>query len=384
MPTQKSRSLFRIAGTFIALLLVSSASAHPLPSYLRTIDPKIIPAVTKAAVLTRLAGAWNSSGKPEHASQLLSQAEQLIAPIEEVRVKSWVLNKIGNERAALGQFEQAEEIAAAMADPVNAADVLSKIAEKKAKHTPDAALNLLSQARVKADSVKDNEERTGNYIRLSGSYAKLGDINTARDLLRQAESTADTVAESSARLSLWNEIGGSWFKAEDKRRAEAVFATNFRAILKLTAPDSQANLLFQMAGEHAENGQRQRATEFLKQAENFVQNVTDPESRDQIRAEIAWNYSQSAAFEHAVKVTDSIEEPHAHAVAKARVAGNWGRAGSRKEASALLDKALAVSREIEDPAEKAEAIIIIVGSINKAKLETPVLPLLEEAESILK
>jgi tetratricopeptide (TPR) repeat protein len=207
-----------------------------------------------------------SSDDPDHATQLVDQAESLIHSItaaarqvEMLATLAQVVTAIGDPDRAARQIDRAETLAHSITTPSERAWALAVVALEAARSGDSGrATQLLNQAETLIRSITDPGRQNLALVALVQAVAASGDLVRAQSL---TQSITDPAQQNLALVALVQAVAASG----DLVRAQSLTQS-------ITGPWPQAEALIALARAVAARGDPDRAQELIR-------SITDPDQQ---------------------------------------------------------------------------------------------------------
>ncbi|MGH3721061.1 MAG: hypothetical protein ACRDRI_19880 [Pseudonocardiaceae bacterium] len=200
----------------------------------------------QAELLIQLAEEADTSGDPDWADRLASEAETFIAKITNPDARVKRLSQLANVVVTYGDLDWAEALVAQVTDPDSRVELLIELVKEATESgDPDRAARLTREAETFIPQTANSLAGVMVLGRLMAAVAAFGDLDWAEALMEQ---NTDPDSQTDLLIQLAKEAVASG----DPDRAEALIA-------QMTDPDSQAELWSQAAERATANGDLDRA-----------------------------------------------------------------------------------------------------------------------------
>ncbi|MFE9889041.1 alpha/beta fold hydrolase [Streptomyces scopuliridis] len=320
--------------------------AAPLGREVETVARALTDPAERAQTLTLAAAVVAEKGDRDVARAMACDAEKAARAVEETGQRNRLLGQLAPAFAHAGDLDRAVEVLREVTDPMQRARGYSAMAEDAVKGGDQERIkSLVSDAERAARALEDARERSHTLSELACAFALLGDAEHAGDLLGDVVDPEQRARGLAAMARAAVKSGGRERAQEWVRDAE----TAARAAINSWG---RVRALAALSRAAAVTGDEVLARDLLLGAEATVDTVTLPAQRELAIAEVIMAAVKSGDLDRAERLTLTIKDPTAKARALAGRSRTHADEGDRERALTALLEAGSIGRTLTDPGEK--------------------------------
>lgn len=168
------------------------------------------------------------------------------------------------------------------------------------------------------------------------------------DFFDQAIEMAKKVDDDYFATKALGGIASAQVDAKNKKQAEKTFEIALKRAKKIDSYSHRINAELDIATYQINAGLKKQAKTTFQKIIKFAETEEDEDDRSEAQCYIVHDLAQARMFKHAIEVANRIKVPEEQAPAYVYIASNQTKAGKKKNAEKIFEKAIVPAKNIED------------------------------------